>query len=101
MHEEEHKHLLTAKNIKRCMRTRRKNKKVDDQLCVSAVEGVKKWSSAKCAMGDIDGITCDDKILVADMKASPKKCQVAFTTKNLLKLLGEEVAMAHCDSARD
>ena len=74
---------------------------MDDQFCMDIVDGVKKWAIAKHAMDSIDDIADGDKIIVVSMKMSPKKCQVIFTAKNLLKLLGEEVVVVSCDSACD
>ena len=67
---------------------------------MNAVEGFKKCVSTKNkhTMDDIDDITDDNEIIVFTMKTSPNECQVVFTKKNLLKIIGNEVIVAHCDS---
>ena len=80
-HEEEDKHLFTAKNIKFHVRTCRKRKKVDDQFCMDIVEGVKKWAIAKHAMDSIDDIADGDKIIVVSMKMSPKNVRLSLLQK--------------------
>ena len=98
MHEEDNKDLFTDKMIKNHMKFCRNNKKVDDQFYMNAVEGIKKWASAKCTMDNVDDITNDNKIIALTMNVSPKKCHVGFTTKNLLKLFDNELVVACCDS---
>ena len=64
IHEEEDKHLFIASNIKCYMRKCRKNKKVDDQLYMNMIKGIKKWARSKYTMHDINDIIDDNKIIV-------------------------------------
>ena len=60
----------------------------------NTVEGAKEWVKRHPSIENVDHALDDDKTLVAKLWVAPTKCQLVFTTKNMLKLLScKELAL--------